>query len=66
MGHYFFQAEYHGVTAADEIGEEFSTLQEAEAHAAVVANELGRNDTQTVVVYVLDEGGVLMASAAKR
>jgi hypothetical protein len=44
MAHYYFQANYRGVTIVDEIDEDFSTLQEAETHAAIVAKELGRND----------------------
>jgi hypothetical protein len=60
MPHYFFQADYHGVTVVDDIGEEFSTLQVAEAHAAIVANELGRNDSGAVV-RILDDQGILIA-----
>jgi len=63
MTRYFFQADYHGTTVGDDFGEEFSTLKEAEAHAAIVANELGRNDTQAVCVRVLTENGVALASA---
>jgi uncharacterized protein DUF6894 len=55
MSRYFFQAHYHGATVVDDIGEEFATAQKAEAHAAVVANELGRNDPQPVTVFVLTE-----------
>jgi hypothetical protein len=55
MSRYFFQAHYHGATVVDDIGEEFATAQEAEAHAAVVANELGQNDPRPVTVFVLTE-----------
>jgi hypothetical protein len=60
MARYLFQAHYHG---ADDIGEEFGTLREAEAHATVVANELGRNGAQdqAVTVLVLSENGELLA-----
>jgi hypothetical protein len=34
MARYLFQADLHEVTATDDIGEEFSTLQEADANAA--------------------------------
>jgi hypothetical protein len=64
MIRYFFQADYRGVTVTDEIGEEFSTLQEAESHAAVVAKELGRNDSHAVRVFVLSEDGALRATVA--
>ncbi len=59
MAHYFFQAQYHGATLTDDLGEEFSTPHEAEAHAAVVTNELRRNISQaeTVTVSVLSEDG---------
>ena len=60
MARYLFQADYRGVTATDDIGEEFSTLQEAEAHAAIVANELSRNTSEAVTVSVLSEDGTLV------
>ena len=62
MARYFFQAQYRGAMAADDIGEEFLTLHEAEAHAAVVAKELGRNSSQTVIVFVLGEDGKLLVT----
>jgi hypothetical protein len=34
MTRYFFQTHYDGATVVDEIGEEFATAQEAEAHAS--------------------------------
>jgi hypothetical protein len=61
MAHYFFQAEYSGGLVTDDIGEEFPTLDKAEAHAAVVARELGRNRPRTVVVSVLSQNGKLLA-----
>ena len=43
MARYIFQANYHnGTIAIDDIGEEFATPQEAEAHG-IIAYELGRN-----------------------
>ena len=63
MPHYFFQAQYRGSTLTDDIGEEFPTLQEAEAHAAVVAKELGRNSSEAIV-SVLGEDGKLLACNA--
>ena len=63
MARYLFQAHYHGAMLTDDIGEEFGTLREAEAHATVVANELGRNGAQgqAVTVLVLSENGDLLA-----
>jgi hypothetical protein len=53
MTRYLFQAQYRGATLTDDIGEEFATLREAEAHATVVADELGRNSSQIATVFVL-------------
>ena len=64
MARYYFQANYHGVTIVDDIGEDFPTLQQAEAHAAIVAKELGRNDPQPVTVFVLSQEGIQLASTA--
>jgi uncharacterized protein DUF6894 len=59
MPRYFFQARYHGMTVVDDIGEEFSTEQEAQAHAAIVARELSPpHDAQEVTVTVLREGEI--------
>jgi hypothetical protein len=62
MPRYLFQVDYHGDTVTDDIGEEFSTLQEAEAHAAIVADELSRNTSDAVTVSVLGEDGILVTS----
>jgi len=64
MAHYYFQANYRGVTIVDEIGEDFPTLQQAKAHAAVVAKELGRNDPWPVTVFVLSQEGIQLGSTA--
>jgi hypothetical protein len=64
MAHYYFQANYRGVTMVDEIGEDFPTLQQAKAHATIVAKELGRNDPQPVTVFVLSQDGIQLASTA--
>ena len=66
MARYLFQAQYRGSTLTDDIGEEFATLREAEAHAKIVAYELGRNATQeqAVTVFLLSENGELLARSA--
>jgi hypothetical protein len=64
MARYFFQAQYRGAMLTDDIGEDFPTLHEAEAYATVVADELGRNDTQAAIVFVLGEDGELLARSA--
>jgi hypothetical protein len=63
MARYFFQADYRGISVNDDVGEEFSTLQDAEAHAVVVANELARSSVHAVAVSVLGEDGILLAKA---
>jgi hypothetical protein len=63
MARYFFRADYRNSSVKDDVGEEFSTLQGAEAHATVVANELVRNSPQAVTVAVLSEDGILLAKA---
>jgi hypothetical protein len=60
MPRYFFQTQYRGCTLIDDSGEEFATLQEAKAHANVVAEELGRNSSEATV-FVLGEDGKLLA-----
>jgi len=62
MALYFFEAKYRGDTVADDTSEEFSTAHEARLHAAVVANELSRNNSRPVSIFVLDENRVLIAS----
>ena len=62
MARYFFRADYRGISVDDDLGEEFSTLQDAEAHATIVANELSRNHTQSVIVSVLSENRRLLAT----
>jgi hypothetical protein len=61
MARYFFPANYRGIRVNDDVGEEFSTLQDAEAHAAIVANELGHRSSQAVTVSVFSEDGILLA-----
>jgi hypothetical protein len=63
MARYFFRADYRNTSVNDDVGEEFSTLQGAEAHATIVANELARNSTEAVTVAVLSEDGILLAKA---
>ena len=60
MPRYFFRAQYRGAMVTDDVGEEFPTLHEAEAHAAVVANELSRNNSHAVTVFVLGHDGGLL------
>jgi hypothetical protein len=65
MARYFFQAEWRGALVTDDFGEEFRTLDEAEAHAAVVAHELGRNCPYGIPVFVLSEAKYWRAAAQR-
>jgi len=60
MSRYFFQAQYRGRTLTDDVGEVFAMLEEAKAHANVVAAELSRNSSEAAV-FVLGEDGKLLA-----
>jgi uncharacterized protein DUF6894 len=62
MARYCFKARYGGAEYVDDLGEEFATQQEAEAYAAVVANELGRNNPQAITIDLLSEEGILLTS----
>jgi hypothetical protein len=64
MALYYFHARYRGTLISDDVGEEFSTVADAENHAAVVASELGRNGGGPVTVFVHSEDGMLMATKA--
>jgi hypothetical protein len=66
MARYLFVANYRGATIVDDIGEDFPTLREAEAHATIVANELGRNDPQPVTVFVLSPDVIPLAEHSAR
>ena len=62
MARYFFQVDYHGAMITDDVGEEFATVQQAEAHARLVAHDLSRNDPQPVTVSVLSEKHCVLPS----
>jgi uncharacterized protein DUF6894 len=64
MARYFFRTNYRGASVNDDVGEELSMLQDAEAHATIVAKELARNSSQAVTVSILSEEGILLAKAA--
>ena len=57
MRRFFFPVDYDGVTHKDETGRVFLTLREAQAYAAVVARELGRNKLNSIMVYLVGEDG---------
>jgi hypothetical protein len=58
---YKFRTDYDRVISEDDVGEVFSTLAEAVAHASVVAAELSRNNTRAIAVSVIDEAGTIVA-----
>ncbi|HEY7299787.1 MAG TPA: hypothetical protein VH684_17915 [Xanthobacteraceae bacterium] len=52
---YFFKADYDDRnTAIDDAGVEFQSLKQAQAYAAVVEEELGRNTGRRVTVEVVE------------
>jgi len=57
---FYFCAEYDGIVRWDEQGQSFPTLQKAEEHAHVVADELSRNTAKRVSVSVVDERGAVL------
>jgi hypothetical protein len=60
MPRFFFPVDYDGTTYGDDRGEVFSSSQEAANHAAVVANELGRNNSKGVTVYLVGDDRTLL------
>jgi uncharacterized protein DUF6894 len=63
MVRYFFRTDYRGIIVNDDLGEEFPTLPDAEAHAAIVANELVRKCSKAVTMSVLSQNGIVLAKA---
>jgi hypothetical protein len=61
MPRFYFPVEYNGNTFGDDRGEEFPTAAEAQAYAAMVAYELGRNNPKAVIVLLSDQDGILLA-----
>ena len=64
MPRFYFRVAYDGDTYDDETGDFFATLEEARAHGAAIARELGRNNTKAVTVFVIAESGETLASAS--
>jgi len=60
---YRFRSDYDGVMCEDDVGEVFSTIAEAAAHASVVATELSRNNARPLIVFVVDETGTIVAES---
>jgi hypothetical protein len=65
MTRYYFRVDYDGSAYQDDIGEMFPGLDEAIAHAAVVARELRQNNTKRIAVSVVDETGTILADASR-
>jgi hypothetical protein len=59
MAHYFFPIRCKNLSIDDAQGQRFSTLDEAKAHAAVIAGELAQDGKayQDCAVCVLNETG---------
>lgn len=43
----------------DDRDDEFVTVHDAEAHAAIVANELTQNSDKKAIIYVVDDAGAV-------
>ena len=55
MPRFFFPVDYDDIHCDDDRGEVFSTARQAEDHARIIAEELSRNHTKVVKVYVVTE-----------
>jgi hypothetical protein len=65
MPRFFFPVDYDGYRYDDERGEDFSTTEAAMDHAQVVAQELSRNHSKSVTVFVVaGDGARVIASAS--
>jgi uncharacterized protein DUF6894 len=64
MTRYYFRVDYDDTSYQDDIGEMFPGLNEAIAHAGVVARELRRNNPVRIAVSVVDETGATLADAS--
>jgi hypothetical protein len=64
MPHFFFPVDYDGFHYGDERGEHFSTAEAAAGHAKLIADELSRNHSKPVTVFVVAEDGSRVDEAA--
>jgi hypothetical protein len=63
MPRFFFPVDYDGLYYDDHRGEDFTTPAEAESHAEIIAQELSRNHSKSVTVYVVNEDRSLTIEA---
>ncbi len=59
MSRFHLKVDYGGFIHHD-ICDEFADLKDAEAHAEIIASELGQNNPKKVIVYVVDEEGAVV------
>jgi hypothetical protein len=64
MPRFFFPVDYKGYRHEDERGEDFSTAEVAMDHAKVVAEELSRNHSKSVTVFVVAADGARVIASA--
>ena len=50
---FFFPVDYHGSRYEDDSGEVLATAEEAVSHARLIAEELSRNNSKSVTVFVV-------------
>jgi len=61
---FFFPVDYDGVRCDDERGQDFSTAEAAVDHARLIAEELSRNHSKSVSVFVVGEDGARVVGSA--
>jgi len=62
MLRFFLEADYGGTQCRDDEAVEFASIKQAEAHASLVAEELGRNNSKAVSIFLTDENGERLAT----
>jgi hypothetical protein len=55
MPRFFFPVNYGGLRCEDVTGDVFSSATDAEKHARIIAEELSRNHSKSVTVFVVGE-----------
>lgn len=61
MPRFFFPVDYGDFRCEDDTGEEFPSADEAANYAKIVADELSRNNTKSVTIFVVaaDQAAVM-------
>ena len=62
MLRFFLEADYGGSKCRDDEAVEFASIKQAEAYAVLVAEELGRNNSKAVSIFLTNENGEHLAT----